>query len=200
MRNLIIFLFHLLCFATANHALAQQKVLVSDYFFKEDSASVQNKLLNIQEYRLDEDIFLYQRLNTLLQHCNDKLAPNCANGFAIYFRTQMNGPLQLFISPVTSAHDLDNPKLMGVFLIDQTPFFIFNLPEENQLFIPTAQTISLQLIINTNELSATIFSMLHEYEVHSEEKISYKGFDYVLLMESCREVGKSLRSFLMKRH
>ena len=53
MRNLILFLFHLLCFATANHALAQQKVLVSDYFFKEDSASVQNKLLNIQEYRSD---------------------------------------------------------------------------------------------------------------------------------------------------
>ena len=67
-------------------------------------------------------------------------------------------------------------------------------------FRSTAQTISLQLIINTNELSATILSMYYEYDVHSEEKISYKGYDYVLLMESCREVSKSLRSFLMKRH
>lgn len=185
----IIFLGITLNIIIVNQCLSQNKILISDPYFKDDSSYIIIKSINIQELLLDVNSLLYTRLNMLVCQCNSKSTLNNTNSYIIYVEEKTNSELKIIVLPVHSANELDSPKLMGVFKINNTSFFIFNLREENNLITKIDRVIPLQLIINKNQLSSSILNNTNDNNFIWEEKYYSQGLYYDLFIEYCDSVN-----------
>ena len=180
---LLVLSLHILC---DNRYLSQNEILISDTYFAEDSAYLINKSIQIQKYSLNDNSLLFRRLSSLLTDCKANSTRQNSKGYLIYFPQKIAVPLQIRVSSIEQVDILDSPKVNGVFQINGTPFFVLNLPEQNELFIKTDQFIALQLIINTNELSSIILNNNHNENHITEEKFKENGVSYDLFIEKCR--------------
>ena len=187
---LLVISLHLFC---DNRYLSQNKILISDTYFVEDSANLVNKSIQIQKFSINENSFLFRRLNSLTSDCKANSTLQNSKGFLIYFPQKIAEPLQIIVSSIEEVEILNSPKINGVFQINDTPFFILNLPEQNELFNKTDQLIALQLIVNTNELSGIILNNNHNENQITVEKFKENGVTYELFIESCQLANQKWR-------
>lgn len=168
---------------------AQHNLLISDPFFEGDSVYLEKKTLTIQEYQFDEQFPLVQRLKSLSTDCSSRTT---IKGYRIFFKEDDNSGMQqhVFVSQIVAADQIDSENLKGVFYLDQTPFYIFNLPKDTRILTPTDKTTSLQLVINRNEISVIVMTMCNQLDgiIDFEKQINYQGLTYAFHMEYCREV------------
>jgi hypothetical protein len=185
----LILLLALLQMLFVTQSWAQHNLLISDPFFEGDSVYLEKKTLTIQEYQFDEQFPLVQRLKSLSTDCSSRTT---IKGYRIFFKEDDNSGMQqhVFVSQIVAADQIDSENLKGVFYLDQTPFYIFNLPKDTRILTPTDKTTSLQLVINRNEISVIVMTMSNQLDgiVDFEKQINYEGLTYAFHMEYCREV------------
>jgi len=185
----LILLLALLQMLFVTQSWAQHNLLISDPFFEGDSVYLEKKTLTIQEYQFDEQFPLVQRLKSLSTDCSSRTT---IKGYRIFFKEDDNSGMQqhVFVSQIVAADQIDSENLKGVFYLDQTPFYIFNLPKDTRILTPTDKTTSLQLVINRNEISVIVMTMCNQLDgiIDFEKQINYQGLTYAFHMEYCREV------------
>ncbi len=184
-----------LCFACAIQSWAQHNVLMSDPFFEGDSIYLEKKTISIPEFILDEHFPLVQRLKTLCTECSSRTT---IKGYRIFFKEDNDSGMQqhVFVSQIVAADQIDRENLKGVFYLDQTPFYIFNLPKDTLILTSTDKTTSLQLVINRNEKSLIEMTKGNQLDgiVDFEKSINYQGFTYSTFIEFCPEIKIKRRS------
>ena len=189
MNKRLILLLALLHMVVGHQAWAQHNLLISDAFFEGDSIDLEKKTLTIQEYQFDEQFPLVQRLKSLCTDCSSRTT---IKGYSIFFKEDNDSDMQqhVFVSQIVAADQIDSENLKGVFYLDQTPFYIFNLPKDTRILTPTDKTTSLQLVINRNEISVIVMTMSNQLDgiIDFEKQINYQGLTYAFHMEYCREV------------
>ena len=185
----LILLFALLQMLFVPQSWAQHNLLISDLFFEGDSVYLEKKTLTIQEYQFDAHFPLVQRLKSLSTDCSSRTT---IKGYRIFFKEDDDSGMQqhVFVSQIVAADQIDSENLKGVFYLDQTPFYIFNLPKDTRILTPTDKTTSLQLVINRNEISVIVMTMCNQLDgiIDFEKQINYQGLTYAFHMEYCREV------------
>ncbi len=185
----LILLLALLQMLFVTQSWAQHNLLISDAFFEGDSVYLEKKTLTIKEYQFDAHFPLVQRLKSLSTDCSSRTT---IKGYRIFFKEDDNSGMQqhVFVSQIVAADQIDSENLKGVFYLDQTPFYIFNLPKDTRILTPTEKTTSLQLVINRNEISVIVMDMSNQLDgiVDFEKQINYEGLTYTFYMEYCREV------------
>jgi hypothetical protein len=191
MKKRLILLLTLLHIVVCHQAWAQHNLLISDPFFEGDSIYLEKKTLTIQEYQFDEDFPLVKRLNTLSTDCRSRSA---LKGYRIFFveYNENDSVMQqhVFVSQIVAADQIDSEHLKGVFYLDQTPFYIFNLPKDTRILTPTDKTTSLQLVINRNEIFVIVMTMSNQLDgiIDVEKQINYQGLTYAFHIEYCQAI------------
>lgn len=191
MNKRLILLLALFQMVFGHQAWAQHNLLISDAFFEGDSIDLEKKTLTIQEYQFDAHFPLVQRLKALCTDCSSRTTIKGFGIFFVPFNANDSGMQQhVVVSQIVAADQIDNENLKGVFYLDQTPFYIFNLPKDTRILTPTDKTTSLQLVINRNEISVIVMTMSNQLDgiINFEKQINYQGLTYAFHIEYCHAI------------
>lgn len=191
MKNIVIFFIFFPC-VFYNDLLSQDTLFISDFFIKDEQTNQQSIIRNIKEYKLELDCSLNQRLKNLICNCNSHLDKKIVNGFII--RSVIKNEKQLIIiSPNISQIHATSHHLDGMFFIDETPFFVFNISDMSTLLSPTKRDIIIKYYKKSNNSDEIILSNLLDEKFLSEEAFSFKGIDFNLIVENCTKIARKRR-------